>query len=94
MLSQAPAPIIPSPRRPTTSTSLSPLLTSPAVPVAGAIAGTAAAAAYIDAKYHLSKDIRGILGARANQKALEKNAAGKGQSLWNSVNILVELILR
>lgn len=82
VLSQAPAPIIPSPRRPTTSTSLSPLLTSPAVPVAGAIAGTAAAAAYIDAKYHLSKDIRGILGARANQKALEKNAAGKGQSLW------------
>ena len=52
------------------------MLTSPAVPVAGAIAGTAAAAAYIDAKYHLSKDIRGILGARANQKALEKNAAG------------------
>jgi acyl-CoA synthetase (AMP-forming)/AMP-acid ligase II len=52
------------------------------VPVAGAIAGTAAAAAYIDAKYHLSKDVRGILGARANQKALEKNAAGKGQSLW------------
>ncbi|KAH7398706.1 hypothetical protein DE146DRAFT_655357 [Phaeosphaeria sp. MPI-PUGE-AT-0046c] len=53
-----------------------------AAPVAGAIAGVSAAAAYIDAKYHISKDLRGIRGQRANQRALEKTAQGKGQSLW------------
>ncbi|KAH7090391.1 hypothetical protein FB567DRAFT_519706 [Paraphoma chrysanthemicola] len=53
-----------------------------AVPVAGAIAGVSAAAAYIDAKYHFTKDISGIRGQRANQRSLEKTAQGKGQSLW------------
>ncbi|CAO2650946.1 Nn.00g092430.m01.CDS01 [Neocucurbitaria sp. VM-36] len=51
-------------------------------PVAGAIAGVSAAAAYLDAKYHISKDIRALRGQRAAQRALEKNSQGKGQSLW------------
>jgi hypothetical protein len=43
-------------------------------PVAGAaIAGVTAAAAYIDAKYHITKDIQGIRGQKAAARALEKN---------------------
>lgn len=53
-----------------------------ALPVAGAIAGVSAAAAYIDAKYHISKDLRAIRGGKAAQRTLEANANGKGPSLW------------
>lgn len=52
------------------------------VPIAGALAGATAAAAYLDAKFHISKDVRSILGQRAAQRALDKAAGGKGQSLW------------
>lgn len=45
---------------------------SAAAPVAGAIAGLTAAAAYLDAKYHISKDIRSIRGQKASQRALER----------------------
>ncbi|KAL6153426.1 putative NRPS-like protein biosynthetic cluster [Exserohilum turcicum] len=51
-------------------------------PVAGAIAGVTAAAAYIDAKYHVSKDLAAIRGQKAAVRAIEKNSQGKGQSLW------------
>jgi len=40
-------------------------------PVA-AIAGVSAAAAYLDAKYHITKDLRGIRGQKTNQRAFEK----------------------
>lgn len=43
-------------------------------PVAGAaIAGVTAAAAYLDAKYHISKDIAGIRGQKAAARGVEKN---------------------
>ena len=48
-------------------------LTHFSVPVAGAIAGATAAAAYVDAKFHITKDIKGIRGQKATARALEKN---------------------
>lgn len=51
-------------------------------PIAGAIAGVTAAAAYIDAKYHITKDISAIRGQKATQRALDKNAKPPSQSLW------------
>lgn len=43
-----------------------------AVPVAGAIAGATAAAAYLDAKFHLTQDIRTIRGTRATESSFAK----------------------
>lgn len=40
--------------------------------MAGAIAGVSAAAAYLDAKYHITKDIKGIRGMKAAQRDLTK----------------------
>ncbi|KAF2848776.1 fatty acid transporter-like protein [Plenodomus tracheiphilus IPT5] len=51
-------------------------------PVAGAIAGVSAAAAYIEAKYHITKDIGAIRDQKAAQRALDKNAKPPSQSLW------------
>jgi len=51
-------------------------------PVAGAIAGVTAAAAYIDAKYHITKDLKSQRVLKAAARDLERNAQGKGQSLW------------
>jgi hypothetical protein len=42
-------------------------------PVAGAIAGVTAAAAYIDAKYHITKDLKSQRVLKAAARDLEKN---------------------
>jgi hypothetical protein len=48
------------------------LTTQPPAPLAAGLAGATAAAAYIDAKFHISKDVSGIRAQRANARALEK----------------------
>jgi hypothetical protein len=45
--------------------------------VAGAIAGVTAAAAYIDAKYHITKDLKGQRVLKAAARDLEKNGKPK-----------------
>jgi acyl-CoA synthetase (AMP-forming)/AMP-acid ligase II len=50
--------------------------------MAGALAGATAAAAYLDARFHLTKDIAGIRGQKAAQRAIDKAARGRGQSPW------------
>ncbi|KAH7122390.1 hypothetical protein B0J11DRAFT_531371 [Dendryphion nanum] len=52
------------------------------VPIAGAIAGASAAAAYLDAKFHIKKDITTIRGNRATESAFQRNAANGRMSLW------------
>lgn len=52
------------------------------VPVAGAIAGATAAAAYLDAKLHISKDIRGIRAVKANERDFANYTAKDRASLW------------
>lgn len=42
------------------------------VPIAGAIAGVSAAAAYLDAKYHLRQDIATIRGDTATEREFAK----------------------
>jgi hypothetical protein len=49
-------------------------LTATTVPVAGAIAGASAAAAYLDAKFHIRKDIRSIRGEAATEKEFARRS--------------------
>lgn len=41
------------------------------MPVAGAIAGATAAAAYLDAKFHIRKDLNALRGFNASQREFE-----------------------
>ncbi|KAF1997860.1 acetyl-CoA synthetase-like protein [Amniculicola lignicola CBS 123094] len=49
---------------------------------AAAIAGTTAAAAYLNAKYHISKDIKVIRGQKATEREFARQGANNRQSLW------------
>ncbi|KAF2190471.1 acetyl-CoA synthetase-like protein [Zopfia rhizophila CBS 207.26] len=51
-------------------------------PVAAAIAGTTAAAAYLDAKFHISKDISSIRGSKAAEQEFAKARAKGRTNLW------------
>ncbi|KAJ4297536.1 hypothetical protein N0V90_005428 [Kalmusia sp. IMI 367209] len=53
------------------------------LPVAGAIAGATAAAAYIDAKFHVRRDISAIRRLNGTQRAFEEGIKKHGsRSLW------------
>ncbi|PVI06780.1 fatty acid transporter-like protein [Periconia macrospinosa] len=54
----------------------------PIVPIAGAIAGASAAAAYLDAKFHLRKDITTIRQENATESEFAKASANKRLCLW------------
>ncbi|CAI6339528.1 unnamed protein product [Periconia digitata] len=54
----------------------------PIVPIAGAIAGVSAAAAYLDAKFHIRKDLTSIRGEAATESAFVKASANNRGSLW------------
>ncbi|KAI9698557.1 MAG: hypothetical protein M1820_007447 [Bogoriella megaspora] len=49
---------------------------------AAVLAGTTAAAAYIDAKWHIKKDVHSILRIRWAEKDLKRAAAAKRASIW------------
>ncbi|KAF2017209.1 fatty acid transporter-like protein [Aaosphaeria arxii CBS 175.79] len=53
------------------------------VPVAGAIAGATAAAAYIDAKFHITKDLQAIRRGKASEKEFARQGGYKRGSLWH-----------
>lgn len=50
-------------------------LTATSVPVAGAIAGATAAAAYLDARFHIRKDLHSIRNVKATERDFQR--AGK-----------------
>ncbi|KAF2873267.1 hypothetical protein BDV95DRAFT_569267 [Massariosphaeria phaeospora] len=52
------------------------------VPVAGAIAGATAAAAYLDARFHLRQDLRGIRSAKATERDFARPGVKNRFSLW------------
>ncbi|KAF2748953.1 fatty acid transporter-like protein [Sporormia fimetaria CBS 119925] len=52
------------------------------VPVAGAIAGATAAAAYLDAKFHFRKDIHTIRSTKAVERDFARLSAQNRASLW------------
>ncbi|PSN63792.1 acetyl-CoA synthetase-like protein [Corynespora cassiicola Philippines] len=52
------------------------------VPVAGAIAGATAAAAYVDAKYNFSGDLKAIRAGRKSEREFAKAVANGRGSLW------------
>ncbi|KAF2263382.1 acetyl-CoA synthetase-like protein [Lojkania enalia] len=51
-------------------------------PIAAGVAGATAAAAYLDAKFHLSKDIRALRNVQASERDFKKNGANGRGSLW------------
>ncbi|KAF2741172.1 acetyl-CoA synthetase-like protein [Polyplosphaeria fusca] len=53
-----------------------------AAPVAAAVAGAGAAAAYLDARFHISKDLQSIRDQKANQREFVEGSANQRQSLW------------
>jgi acyl-CoA synthetase (AMP-forming)/AMP-acid ligase II len=52
------------------------------VPVAGAIAGATAAAAYLDAKFHIRNDVRNIRNNWATERSFKQLGARNRLSLW------------
>jgi len=53
-----------------------------ALPIAAAVAGTAAAAAYLDAKYHITKDLADMREQRQIGKLYRQRAKENKRSLW------------
>ncbi|ORY18851.1 hypothetical protein BCR34DRAFT_296457 [Clohesyomyces aquaticus] len=51
-------------------------------PIAAAVAGTTAAAAYLDAKFNISKDIKAIRAVRANEREFATKGRNNRGSLW------------
>ncbi|KAK7183773.1 hypothetical protein DPSP01_004404 [Paraphaeosphaeria sporulosa] len=54
----------------------------PILPVAGAIAGLTTAAAYLDAKFHIRKDLRALRGLNSAQRDFDAACKKNGRSLW------------
>jgi len=52
------------------------------LPIAAAVAGTAAAAAYLDAKYHITKDLADMREQRQIGKLYRQRAKENKRSLW------------
>jgi hypothetical protein len=53
-----------------------------AVPVAGAIAGASVAAAYLDAKFHITKDISTIRGVSRQERDFAKAGECPATTTW------------
>ncbi|KAF2636403.1 fatty acid transporter-like protein [Massarina eburnea CBS 473.64] len=54
----------------------------PIVPVAGAIAGATAAAAYLDAKFHIRKDINTLRADSSSEREFARRSTDNRASLW------------
>lgn len=60
------------------------------MPVAGAIAGATAAAAYLDAKFHIRSDVRSLRSSSRTERAFAQARAENRGSLWYSFEAQVK----